>query len=95
MRIKMVSNGSQVYGGKRLKDGEHFEVRGESDARLFRALKMATDAPPPVPAPPPYIPPTRSYVRKIVTPADAENADAPAVKTTRRYQRRDLTATED
>lgn len=47
MKIEMVALKPFPYGGKRLKPGQRFEVKGQSDARLLRALDRAADFSPP------------------------------------------------
>lgn len=101
--IPMVSIAPHIYAGKRLKVGDKFEARGESDARVMRALKRAVDeeSAPYVPSEP-YVPPVRKYTPKVLEaekPADAKPADTSTSGLvsgmgTRRYQRRDLTAKE-
>lgn len=77
-------------GSPLLEPGSPFEALGESEARSFRALGFAEDAPKEETAPPPK--PVRTYTKKVVE----TEAEVPAVKTSRRsYLRRDLTADKD
>lgn len=77
MKIEMVALKPFTYGGKRLKPGQRFEVKGQSDARLLRALDRAADFSPPVFIAPLAVKPRRVEVR----PAVIETAPAvePAV----------------
>lgn len=64
--IPMISLQAHLYAGKRLKPGDKFDARGESDARLMRALGRAIDyTAPPEPVHVParkYTPPSDTYL---------------------------------
>lgn len=45
MPIKMISRGGHRYRNRMMTAGEEFEVAGQSDAKLMRALKWADDKP--------------------------------------------------
>ena len=99
MGIAMIATAACRYGSRSLKVGDEFEVRGQSDVTLYKALKWADEKPAATPvAPPPPAPaeeaPKRSYFRRVLpvaAPADPEPA-AEAEKPKRAYKRRDLTA---
>jgi hypothetical protein len=86
--IPMISLQAHVYAGKRLNPGDKFECRGQSDARVLRALGRAIDytAPPePVHAPARTYTPPGTYSTAAVKPqwradvtADAEPKDLEA-----------------
>jgi hypothetical protein len=80
MSIPMISLVAHLYAGKRLKAGDKFECRGQSDARLMRALGRAIDYTPPPPIE--YKPPVKT-ARKYFTAAVVDDGEyvfpAPAV----------------
>ena len=95
----MISLQDHLYGGKRLKSGDKFEVRGQSDARLLKALGRAIDYTPP---PEPVYEKPKIYTRAYSTAAVV--ADVPSfvdggsvdevTKPKRAYRRRDMKADE-
>lgn len=61
------------YGGERRFTGDRFSVRGQSDARLLRALGWAADAPPdPMPIVAVAVEPRQTYRTRAL------NAEVPA-----------------
>jgi hypothetical protein len=95
MGIKMIVKKAFRPGGSGsplLQSGSPFEAPGESLARTYRAMGWAEDAPPPAPAPAPFAPP--AYTRRVMKAEEPEADKEVPVKTTRRYQRRDMTAKE-
>ena len=79
--IRMMSMKDHLYAGKRLKAGDKFVCRGESDARLLRALGRAIDytAPPePVHVPAKKYTPPGTYATAAVVAAP-EHVFAPPV----------------
>lgn len=84
-------------GSKLLEPGSPFVSDSESQARLCRAMGWCEDAPPapaaaPAAPPPADETPKRAYHRKVV---EADTPAPAAKKTTRTYQRRDMTAEDD
>lgn len=54
MSVPMIASKGFTYAGRRLKAGDPFEARGESDARVLEAIQNArrgTVPPPPLPDP--------------------------------------------
>lgn len=82
-KIALVSLQRHVYAGRRLKPGDEFEARGQSDARLLIALKRA-DFAPAVPEPEPELAAAPAAVVElpIAAPVAIEPAPAPEVVTT-------------
>jgi hypothetical protein len=76
MTIQMISLAAHLYAGQRLQAGDKFTCRGESDARLLRALGRAINYTPPPPVE--YKPPVKTVARKYFTAAVL--ADEPAAK---------------
>jgi hypothetical protein len=81
MSIQMISIAPHIYAGKRLQVGDKFVCRGQSDARLLRALGRAIDyTPPPVVE---YKPPVKTVRKYFTAPAVVDDGEyvfpAPAV----------------
>lgn len=72
--IPMICTKALPYAGRRLKPGDAFNARGESDARLLAAIGKAVraPAPTPIPAAPPVVP------RAFTPPAPVVAAPEPA-----------------
>lgn len=58
---------STTYAGKRLRPGDHFEARGESDARVLSAIRTAERCVRPAPAPA-----ADTYMTRALTAAPAQ-----------------------
>jgi hypothetical protein len=82
---------STTYAGKRLRPGDHFEARGESDARVLCAIRTAERCVRPVPVPTadtyktrvmtaqPVLPPVPFSMARIVKADSLDDMDAEAL----------------
>jgi len=103
MTIRMKSLKAHTYAGKRLKAGQEFDARGESDKRVLVAIKAADVVPASTVAAPALQPEPlkpRAYVRRDQSATEPQ-ASAPAEqpiesgaesKPRRVYRRRDQVA---
>lgn len=78
-KIPMTAIKDQVYAGRRIKAGAEFEVSGQSDARLLKALGRAKDRAPVAPTPVPVVSTPRStYSTRMLAAAAPDTPHVPA-----------------
>lgn len=93
MKIEMVTKQPHLYGGKRLKAGDAFQVSGESDAKLLTALGRAERKTPAVLTAPTLTTPEIENLRQNWQRAlTGPRLNTPEIKPKRKYTRRDMTA---